>query len=41
MRLEEINASIQMEEANLIQLPMATDEKKVEMTARYNELMAI
>lgn len=41
MRLQEINTSIQIEEANLIQLPMAMDEKKVEMTARYNDLMAI
>lgn len=41
MRLEEINASLQIEEANLTQLPRVIDEKKAEMTARYNELMAI
>ena len=41
MRLEGIDASIQIEEANLIQLPKATDQKKAEMTSRYNELVAI
>jgi len=41
MRLEEINALIQIEEANLSQLPKATDKKKAKMTTRYNELMAI
>lgn len=38
MRLEEIDASIQIKEANLVQLPKAIDEKKAEMTAKYNEL---
>lgn len=41
MRLEEIDTSIQIEEANLIQLPKAMDKKKVEMTSRYHELVAI
>lgn len=41
MRIEEIDASIQIKEANLAQLPMMTNEKKVEMTAKYNELKAI
>lgn len=41
MRLEEIDASIRIEEANLIQLPKATDQKKAEMTSRYNDLVAI
>lgn len=41
MRLEEIDASIRIEEANLIQLPKATDQKKAEMTSRYNEMVAI
>lgn len=40
MRLEEIDASIRIEEANLIQLPKATDQKKAEMTSRYNDLVA-
>lgn len=41
MRLEEINALIQIKEANLSQLPKAIDRKKAEMTARYNKLVAI
>ena len=41
MRLEEINALIQIEEANLSQLPKAIDKKKAKMTARYNKLVAI
>lgn len=41
MRLEGIDASIQIEEANLIQLPKATDQKKAEMTSRHNEVVAI
>jgi hypothetical protein len=41
MRLEEIDASIQIKEANLTQLPSVTNEKKAEMTAKYNELRAI
>lgn len=40
-RLEEINISIQIEEANSTQVPKVIDEKKAEMTARYNELMII
>ena len=41
MKLEEINSLIQLEEANLAQLPKTAEEKKKEMTAKYNELMAI
>jgi hypothetical protein len=41
MRLEEIDASIQIKEANLAQLPSVMNEKKAEMTAKYNELKAI
>jgi hypothetical protein len=41
MQLEEIDASIQIKEANLIQLPKAMDKKKAEMTSKYNELVAI
>jgi len=41
MRLEEIDASIRIEEANLIQLPKVIDQKKAEMTSRYNDLVAI
>lgn len=41
VRLEEVNVSIHIKEANLTQLPRVTDEKKAEMTARYNELMTI
>jgi hypothetical protein len=32
---------IQIEEANIIQLPKVMEKKKAEMTTRYNELMAI
>lgn len=39
--VEEIDASIQIEEPNLIQLPKAMDKKKAEMTSRYHELVAI
>jgi hypothetical protein len=41
IKLEEINSLIQLEKANLVQLPKATEEKKKEMTAKYNELMMI
>ena len=41
MKLEEINSLIQLEEANSAQLPKTTKGKKKEMTAKYNELMAI
>ena len=41
MKLEEINSLIQLEEANSAQLPKTAAEKKKEMTAKYNELMAI
>ena len=41
MRLEEINASIQIKQANLAQLPKVTSEKKAEMTAKYNDFRAI
>lgn len=41
MRLEEIDASVQIKEANLAQLPLVMNEKKAEMTARNNELKAI
>lgn len=41
MRLEEIDASVQMKEANLAQLPLVTNEKKAKMTARYNKLKVI
>ena len=41
MKLEEINSLIQLEEANLAQLPKTTKGKKKEMTAKYSELMMI
>ena len=41
MKLEEINSLIQLEEANSTQLPKMVEVKKKEMTAKYNELMAI
>ena len=41
MKLEEINSLIQLEEANLAQLPKMVEKKKKEMTAKYNDLMAI
>ena len=41
MKLEEINSLIQLEEANSAQLRKTAEEKKKEMTAKYNELMAI
>ena len=41
MRLEEIEASVRIKEANLALLPLVTNEKKAEMTTRYNELKAI
>lgn len=41
MRLEEIDASIQIREANLAQFPKASDEKKAEIIAKYNELRTI
>ena len=41
MKLEEINSLIQLEEANSAQLPKTTEEKKKEMTTKYNKLMAI
>ena len=41
MKLEEINSLIQLEEANLAQLPKTAEEKKKEMTTKYNELMAV
>jgi hypothetical protein len=41
MKLEEINSLIQLEEANSAQFPKTAEEKKKEMTAKYNELMAI
>lgn len=40
-KLEEINSSIQLEEANAIQLPKTTEERKKEMNAKYNELIMI
>ena len=40
-RLEEVNVSIHIKEANLAQLPRVMDEKKAKMTARYNKLMTI
>jgi hypothetical protein len=41
IKLEEINSLIQLEKANSVQLPKVTEEKKKEMTAKYNELMMI
>jgi hypothetical protein len=41
MKLEEINSIIQLEEANSTQLPKMAEERKKEMTAKYNELMMI
>ena len=41
MKLEEINSLIQLEEANSAQLRKTAEEKKKEMTAKYNELMVI
>ena len=41
IKLEEINSLIQLEEANSAQLPKMAKKKKKEMTAKYNELMAI
>ena len=41
MKLKGIDASIQIKEANLALLPLVTNEKKAEMTTRYNELKAI
>ena len=41
IKLEEINSLIQLEEANSAQLPKTVEEKKKEMTTKYNELMVI
>jgi chromosome segregation ATPase len=41
MKLEEINSLIQLKEANSTQLPKMAEERKKEMTAKYNELMTI
>lgn len=41
MRLEEIDVSIQIKEANLAQLPKVASKKKAEMTAKYNDFRAI
>jgi predicted DNA-binding ribbon-helix-helix protein len=41
MNLEEINSLIQLEEANWTQLPKMAEERKKEMTAKYNKLMMI
>ena len=41
MKPKEINSLIQLEEANLAQLPKMVEEKKNEMTAKDNELMMI
>jgi hypothetical protein len=40
-KLKEINSLIRLEEANSTQLPKTAEEKKKEMTAKYNELMMI
>jgi uncharacterized protein YoxC len=41
MKLKGIDASIQIKEANLAQLPMVIAEIKDEMTAKHNDLKAV
>ena len=41
MKLKGIDASIQIKEANLAQLPTVIAEKKAEMTTKYNDLKAV
>lgn len=41
MKLKGIDASIQIKEENLAQLPMVTAEKKAKMTTKYNDLKDI